>query len=180
LREAWQKLATDEYVAVAALDRQLDAPSYDRPTRGLPAVVVDGAANLICGARLLGRPAEFRPLTRLVRATVAIVLIDLHTDTLPIGRSPSVSERLVNCGLVESVDADNLVARPLAAHDRDPGGRDPGPAGDQATQRAIRAPVDCRRAHAYAQHTVANADQLVGACARLETNADPRTGHRIQ
>jgi hypothetical protein len=119
LREVWLDLATHEYVAVAALDGQLDTPSYATSSQGLPGVVVEGAANVVCGARLLGRPAAFRhqrawrhqtvalsyaleayvaglrghvpslaqaqaiALTRLVRATVAIVLIDLHRETPP-------------------------------------------------------------------------------------------------
>jgi hypothetical protein len=113
LRDAWVRLATDEYVAVAALDSQLENPSYDGRFDSLSTAIAEGAANVICGARLLGRPAAFRhrrawrhqavaltyaleayvaglrgdapslaqsqriALTRLVRATVAIALIDL-------------------------------------------------------------------------------------------------------
>jgi hypothetical protein len=112
LRDAWVGLATNEYVAVAALDGQLETPSYDESFGNLSTVIVEGAANVICGARLIGRPGAFRhpdawrhqavaltyaleayvaglrghapslaqaqliALTRLVRATVAIVLID--------------------------------------------------------------------------------------------------------
>lgn len=112
LRDAWLCLATNEYVAVSALDAQQDTPTYDQRSGGLSAAIGEQAANVICGARLLGRPGEFRHrrawrnqavaltyaletyvaglrghapslahsqlivLTRLVRATVAIALID--------------------------------------------------------------------------------------------------------
>jgi hypothetical protein len=123
LRDAWLRLATNEYVAVAALDAQLDRPCSDNPSGSLSKVIDEGAANVICGARLIGRPGAFRQhrawrhqavaltyaleayvaglrghapsltqarliaLTRLVRATVAIVLIDLAVDTPPTDRS---------------------------------------------------------------------------------------------
>jgi hypothetical protein len=122
LREAWLGLASNEYAAIAAIDCQLTTPSYDESS--LSAAILDGAARLICGARLLGRPEAFRhprawrhqtvalsyaleayvaglrgqpaslaqaqriALTRLVRATVAIVLIDLHRDTLHANGAP--------------------------------------------------------------------------------------------
>jgi hypothetical protein len=119
VREAWVALATNEYVAVAALDGQLETPSYES-FGNLSTALVEGAANVICGARLIGRPGAFRhsrawrhqavaltyaleayvaglrghapslaqaqliALTRLVRATVAIVLIDLaRAQALP-------------------------------------------------------------------------------------------------
>jgi len=125
LREAWLRLATNEYVAVAALDAQLDTPTYDQRFGSLPAAIAEGAANVICGARLTGRPCAFRhrqawrhqavaltyaleayvaglrghapslaqaqriTLTRLMRATVAIALIDLRpADTPPTNGSP--------------------------------------------------------------------------------------------
>jgi hypothetical protein len=119
LREVWLDLATHEYAAVAALDEQLNTPAHDESSRSVPGAVLESATNVICGARLLGRPAAFGhhrawrhqtvaltyaleayvaglrghapslsqaqliALTRLVRATVAIVLIDLHRDTPP-------------------------------------------------------------------------------------------------
>lgn len=124
LREAWLGLATQEHVAVAALDGKLDKPRYDQSSTSLSTVITDGAANVICGGRLLGRPAAFRharawrhqtlaltfaleayvaalrghapslaqaqriALTRLVRATVAIVLIDLQRETQAAQRIP--------------------------------------------------------------------------------------------
>ena len=124
LREAWLGLATHEHVAVAALDGTLEKPRYDQSSTTLSTVITDGAANVICGGRLLGRPAAFRharawrhqtlaltyaleayvaalrghapslaqahriALTRLVRATVAIVLIDLQHETQPAQRIP--------------------------------------------------------------------------------------------
>ncbi len=113
LRDAWLRLATNEYVAVAALDARLETPAHDQRLGSLSAAIAEGAANVICGARLIGRPGAFRhrrawrhqsvaltyaleayvaglsghapslaqaqliALTRLVRATVAIALIDL-------------------------------------------------------------------------------------------------------
>jgi hypothetical protein len=120
LRYTWLGLATNEYVAVLTLDGQLEMPAYDRRFGGLSEVMVEGAANVICGGRLLDRPGAFRhrtawrhqavaltyameayaaglrghgpslaqaqliALTRLVRAMVAIALIDLaHAEALP-------------------------------------------------------------------------------------------------
>ena len=116
LRDAWLRLATHEYVAVAALDAQLDTQTGNGHSERLTSTIAGGAANVICGARLAGRPAAFRhrrawhhqtvaltyaleayvaglrghapslaqaqriTLTRLVRATVAIALIDLARD----------------------------------------------------------------------------------------------------
>jgi len=116
LRDAWLRLATNEYVAVAALDAQLYTPTYNERLEHLDGAIAESAANVICGARLAGRPAAFRhrqawrhqavaltyaletyvaglrgdapslaraqriTLTRLVRATVAIALIDLGRD----------------------------------------------------------------------------------------------------
>jgi len=58
--DAWFRLATCEYVAVTALDPQLETPAYDARFGTLDTAIIEGAANVICGARLLGRPAEFR------------------------------------------------------------------------------------------------------------------------
>jgi hypothetical protein len=116
LRDPWLRLATNEYTAVAALDAQLATPTYNERSEHLASAIADAAANVICGARLAGRPAAFRhrqawrhqavaltyaleayvaglrghapslaqaqriTLTRLVRATVAIALIDLARD----------------------------------------------------------------------------------------------------
>ena len=116
LRDAWLRLATNEYVAVAALDAQLYNPTYNERLEHLDGAIAESAANVICGARLVGRPGAFRhrrawrlqvvaltyaleayaaglrgdapslaraqriTLTRLVRATVAIALIDLGRD----------------------------------------------------------------------------------------------------
>ena len=116
MRDPWLRLATHEFLAVAALNAQLDTPTYDQRIRSLATAIAEGAANVICGARLIGRPGAFRhrrawrnqalgltyaleayvaglrghapslahaqriTLTRLVRATVAIGLIDLRRD----------------------------------------------------------------------------------------------------
>jgi hypothetical protein len=118
LRQTWVSLATHEYVAVAALDGELAKPVYGERIGTLSPAVVEGAANVVCGARLAVRPAEFRhrrawrhqavalsygletyvaglrghaasghaaslaqaqliALTRLVRAAVAIAMLDL-------------------------------------------------------------------------------------------------------
>lgn len=115
VRAAWLGLAIHEYAAVTALDAQRKEPTYDERFGSLQATVVEGAANVICGGRLLGRPATFRhrqawrhqsvaltyaleayvaglrghapslaqaqliTLTRLSRASVALVLIDCLT-----------------------------------------------------------------------------------------------------
>jgi hypothetical protein len=120
LRDAWSRLARHEYAAVAALDAQLETPTYRERFGSLSTAIAEGATNVICGARLMGRPGAFRhrrawrhqtvaltyaleayvaglrghapslaqaqliTLTRLVRATVAVALIDLHlADRLP-------------------------------------------------------------------------------------------------
>ena len=116
LRDPWLRLATNEYTAVAALDAQLATPTYNERSEHLANAIANAAANVICGARLAGRPAAFRhrqawrhqavaltyaleayaaglrghapslaqaqriTLTRLVRTTVAIALIDLARD----------------------------------------------------------------------------------------------------
>jgi hypothetical protein len=59
-REAWLRLATHEYVAVTALDSQLESPTYARAFGGLKSALIEGSANVVCGARLLGRPTLFR------------------------------------------------------------------------------------------------------------------------
>jgi hypothetical protein len=130
LRDAWLELATNEYVAVAALDIQLETPAYKESFGSLSAAIVESAANVICGARLRGRPGAFRhrrawrhqtvaltyaleayvaglrghapslaqaqliALTRLVRATVAITLIDFaRAEALPGNGSQPRSEQ---------------------------------------------------------------------------------------
>jgi hypothetical protein len=126
LRDAWLRLATNEYVAIAALDARLDTPTYNGRSGSLSTAIAEAAANVICGARLIGRPEAFRhrrawrhqavaltyaleayvaglrghapslaqarliALTRLVRATVAITMINLScAQTLPIDASPN-------------------------------------------------------------------------------------------
>lgn len=59
-RDAWLRLATYEYVAITALDGQLETPTYAERFGNLPTAIVEGAANVICGARLIGRPNAFR------------------------------------------------------------------------------------------------------------------------
>jgi hypothetical protein len=59
-RGAWVVLATHEYVAVNALDGQLEVPTYRKRFTGLTEAIVEGAANVVCGGRLAGRPSAFR------------------------------------------------------------------------------------------------------------------------
>ena len=59
-KDAWFRLATNEYVAIKELDRQLETPAYGEAFKSLNGVMLEGAANVICGARLLGRPSSFR------------------------------------------------------------------------------------------------------------------------
>jgi hypothetical protein len=119
-REAWLRLATNEYVAVTALDDQLEIPTYEETFGTLDRAIETGAANVICGGRLLSRPGAFRhrrawghhaigltyaleayvaglrgdtpsfaqaqliALTRLIRATASIAVIELRrADVLP-------------------------------------------------------------------------------------------------
>ena len=59
LRGAWVRLATNEYAAVAALNADLDRPTYDERFGSLSTAIAEGAASVICGARLIGRPHAF-------------------------------------------------------------------------------------------------------------------------
>jgi hypothetical protein len=124
LRDAWLRLAANEYVVVAALDAQLNEPTYRERFGSLSAAIAEGATNVICGARLSARPAAFRhrrawghqsvaltyaleayvaglrghapslaqaqliTLTRLVRATAALTLIDMHRAAVARGSAP--------------------------------------------------------------------------------------------
>jgi hypothetical protein len=58
-REAWLRLATHEYIAVTALDRQLERPTYAKAFGDLKSALIEGSANVVCGARLLSRPTLF-------------------------------------------------------------------------------------------------------------------------
>jgi hypothetical protein len=71
-RAAWLRLATCEYVAVKALDHQLETPSYSERFASLPAAITEGAANVICGARLNSRPDAFRHRAAWDHQTVAL------------------------------------------------------------------------------------------------------------
>jgi hypothetical protein len=58
-KEAWLSLATHEYVAVRALDQQLQQPSYEQTFGSLRTALNEGTVNVVCGARLLSRLALF-------------------------------------------------------------------------------------------------------------------------
>jgi len=70
-REAWLVLATHEYIAVTAIDSQLDVPTWERfgSVRG---AIVEGAANVVCGARLATRPDAFAHRSAWRHQTVAL------------------------------------------------------------------------------------------------------------
>lgn len=70
-REAWLVLATHEYVAVAAIDGQLDVPTWKR-FGSVTDAIVEGAANVIYGARLASRPGGFRHRSAWRHQTVAL------------------------------------------------------------------------------------------------------------
>lgn len=59
-RDAWLALATHEYVAVAAIDKELDTPAYHERFESLTAAIVESAANVLYGARLAHRPRALR------------------------------------------------------------------------------------------------------------------------
>jgi hypothetical protein len=60
LRGAWLDLAKLECAAVAALDRDQDDPVYEERFGDLKTAIVEGAANVLYGARLVSRPHAFR------------------------------------------------------------------------------------------------------------------------
>lgn len=60
LRGAWLDLAKLECAAVAALDRDQDSPVYEERFGDLNTAIVEGAANVLYGARLVSRPHAFR------------------------------------------------------------------------------------------------------------------------
>ena len=59
-RAAWLQLASHELRAVSAVERELDRPAYAERFGSLEAAITEGAANVLYGARLTRRPAEFR------------------------------------------------------------------------------------------------------------------------
>lgn len=56
----WLEVAVHEHRAARALDALVGTASYEHYFGGLSAAVAAGAANLLCAARLLGRPPRFR------------------------------------------------------------------------------------------------------------------------
>ena len=130
LRDAWLRLAKHEFAAVTALDAHDHAPTSAERLGSLYSTLAERAGNVICGARLAGRPEAFRhapawghqavalthaleayiaglrghgpslaqahqiTLTRLVRATVAIAVIDLAREqAFPSDRNPEPREK---------------------------------------------------------------------------------------
>jgi len=70
-REAWLVLATHEHVAVVAIDGHLDVPTWER-FGSVASAIVEGAANVVCGARLASRPDAFRHRSAWRHQTVAL------------------------------------------------------------------------------------------------------------
>jgi hypothetical protein len=70
-REAWLVLAAHEYVAVVAIDGHLDVPTWER-FGSVTGAIVEGAANVVCGARLASRPGAFRHRSAWRHQTVAL------------------------------------------------------------------------------------------------------------
>lgn len=60
LRGAWLDLARLECAAVAALDRDQDSSVYEERFGDLNTAIVEGAANILYGARLVSRSHAFR------------------------------------------------------------------------------------------------------------------------
>jgi hypothetical protein len=111
-KDVWFRLAVNEYVAIKELDRQLETPAYGEAFDSLSGVMLEGAANVICGARLLGRPSSFRhhkawghqtigltyaleayvagliTLTRLTRAITAIAMLEPRREARPTNGRP--------------------------------------------------------------------------------------------
>ena len=71
-RHAWLVLATHEYLAVSALDSELGVPTYRERFENLTDAIVEGAANVVCGARLASRPGAFRHRSAWRHQTVAL------------------------------------------------------------------------------------------------------------
>jgi hypothetical protein len=59
-RGAWLSLAAHEHRAVTALDAEMSEPAYAARFLTLNDAVIEGAANLLHGGRLIQRPAAFR------------------------------------------------------------------------------------------------------------------------
>jgi hypothetical protein len=59
-RAVWLRLATCEYIAVTALDSQLNTPTYEERFGNLDLAIQDAAVNVLTGARLITRASAFR------------------------------------------------------------------------------------------------------------------------
>ena len=70
-REAWLVLAMHEQVAVAAIDGHLYVPTGER-FGSVTGAIVEGAANVVCSARLASRPDAFRHRSAWRHQTVAL------------------------------------------------------------------------------------------------------------
>ncbi|MBK5218342.1 MAG: hypothetical protein JJE35_00940 [Thermoleophilia bacterium] len=60
IRAAWVDLAGLEYAAVAALDGDLENPTYEERFGDLMTAVAEGGKNVLYGGRLVSRPEAFR------------------------------------------------------------------------------------------------------------------------
>jgi len=131
-RDAWLVLATHEYAAVVAIDGHLERPTWER-FGSVTGAIVDGAANVVCGARLASRPSAFRHSSAWRHQTVALTyaleayIIGLRGGTPSFGRA----QLIVLTRLIRAVAAIALLDLPrttsLASnghgkpgHDHDP------------------------------------------------------------
>ena len=115
-RAAWLRLATCEYVAAKALDDQLDSPAYDERFADLRTAITEGAANVVCGARLGSRPTAFRHPQAWAHQSVALTFaLEAYVAGLR-GHAPSFAqtELITLTRLARAVAAIALLDMPRA------------------------------------------------------------------
>ena len=86
-------------------------------------------------------------------------------------------KRAIGHGLLDPAHLDELVARALAADDRDLTWRDAELVGQDAGHRSVSPALERRCRHAHDDHAVADEGDLVAACPRLHADGDPRARH---
>jgi len=129
-RQAWLALATHEYVAVTALDSELEMPTYRERFGTLAETLVEGAANVLCGARLATRPDAFRHASAWRHHAVALsYALEAHVAGLR-GDTPSFAQAqlIVLTRLIRAVAAVAIVdlqRTARLAHDQRAPGRNP-------------------------------------------------------
>jgi hypothetical protein len=130
-RQAWLALATHEYVAVTALDSEFEMPTYRERFGTLDEALAEGAANVLCGARLATRPDAFRHGSAWRHQAVALsYALEAHVAGLR-GDTPSFAQAqlIVLTRLIRAVAALAIVdlqrAARLAHDQRASPGRSP-------------------------------------------------------